>query len=58
MGDMSGCVVNGGGFVEGCGSRFGQNSHLQNLPASFLGRWFHSWYLGHKISMYIKAFVV
>ena len=37
---------------------FGQNSHSRKLPISFLGRRLHGWYLGHKISMYIKAFVV
>ena len=40
------------------GLGFGQNSHSRKLPISFLGRRLHGWYLGHKISMYIKAFVV
>ena len=40
------------------GLEFEQNSHLQKLPISFLGRRLHGWYLGHKISMYVKALVV
>ena len=44
------------GKVVGLG--FGQNSHSQKLPISFLGRRLHGWYLGHKISIYVKAFVV
>ena len=42
--------------VVGLGIR--QNSHSWKLPISFLGRSLHGWYLGHKISTYIKAFVV
>ena len=40
------------------GLGFRQNSHSRKLPISFLGRRLHGWYLGHKISTYIKAFVV
>ena len=40
------------------GRGFGQYSHSQNLPASFLRRWLHGWYLGYNIFTYIKAFVV
>ena len=40
------------------GLGFRQNSHSRKLPVSFLGRSLHGWYLGHKISTYIKAFVV
>ena len=36
----------------------GQNSHSQKLLISFLGRRLHGWYLGHKISIYVKAFMV
>ena len=40
------------------GLGFRQNSHSRKLPISFLGRRLHGWYLGHKISAYVKAFVV
>jgi len=36
----------------------GQNSHSQNLPQSFLGRWVNAWYVVHKIYMYNNALVV
>ena len=34
------------------------NSHLRDLLTSFLGRRLHSRYVGHKISIYNKTFVV
>ena len=34
------------------------NFHLWDLLTSFLGRKLHSQYVGHKISMYNKAFLV
>ena len=34
------------------------NFHLWDLPTSFLGRKLHSQYVGHKISIHNKAFVV
>jgi hypothetical protein len=40
--------VDGGGDVEGCRVEFGQNSHSQNLPGSFLGKRSLGWYIGHK----------
>ena len=54
MGKMSGCVVDGGGrlWVEDLG-RIPTNG----ICCHFLGKWLHGWYLGHKISMYIKAFM-
>jgi hypothetical protein len=46
------------GDVEGCELRFGQNSHLQNLLTSFLGKQFDGWYVEHKFYLHIKGFVV
>ena len=54
-------VLGGGGGEEKC---FGSlivdvtNSGLRNLLISFLGRRLHNWYIGHKISISNKAFVV
>jgi len=36
----------------------GQNSYLQNLPTSILGKRIDSWYVEHKMYMYNNAFVV
>ena len=54
-------VLDGGGGEEKCFDLLivdVTNSHLQNLPISFLGRRLHDWYIGHKISTSNKAFVV
>jgi len=36
----------------------GQNSHSQNLPQSFLGRWVKGWDVVYKSFTYNNAFVV
>jgi hypothetical protein len=51
-------LLDGGDDVEGCRLMFGQNSHLRNLPISFLGKRSVSWYVEDKIYMYNKAFKV
>ena len=55
---MYGCVVNGGGYMEGYGSSIWTEFPLMEFAGILFRKVVIGWYVGHKNSTGNKAFVV
>ena len=54
VGDVHGCVVDGGGYMEGCGSRVQTEFPLTECAEILFRKVVIGWYVGHKNCTVVK----